>query len=58
MVHHDKIKKYSEKISDIKNLKPSRSEGYVTIIDENDFKKPMSKKFFTQQQQLLKKSYR
>ena len=48
MVHYDKIKKYSEKSSAIENLKPSRSEDYVTIIDENDFKKLMSEKFLTQ----------
>jgi len=39
MVHHDKIKKPSEKNSAIKNIKPSRSEDYVTTIVENDFKK-------------------
>jgi len=53
-----KLKKYSEKSSAIKNFKPSRSEDYVTIIVENDFKKLMSEKFFTQQLQLLKKFYR
>ena len=58
MVHYDKIKKYSEKSSAIKNLKLSRSEDYVAIIDENDFKKLMSEKFFTQQQQLLKIKFR